>query len=244
MQPESRLEENSTAELTRAIAICHSRHLISDKFMPRRHNVQLVEPHPEACLSPPRGRPFVPRCTASSGQPGSGWSSAFRARPVRANHSDLPRRLHATHPDSIRSLRSLRRDGDCLSFFALGRDNRSLRRGAANALGLTNQNPVRSVYLTSGPSRLLHFGALVAQLRHAPRWQLVAPHRPAGNAVRALAWLGPREVETGIEAIVPKLSAEDFDELVAARALLPAWMAEPLGAWATLPSKASTNIQK
>ena len=115
---------------------------------------------------------------------------------------------------------------------------------AANALGLTNQNPVRSVYLTSGPSRLLHFGALVAQLRHAPRWQLVAPHRPAGNAVRALAWLGPREVETGIEAIVPKLSAEDFDELVAARALLPAWMAEPLGAWATLPSKASTNIQK
>ena len=129
MQPESRLEENSTAELTRAIAICHSRHLISDEFMPRRHNVQLVEPHPEACLSPPRGRPFVPRCTASSGRPGSGWSSAFRARPVRANHADLPRRLHATHPDSIRSLRSLHRDGDCLSFFALGRDNRSLRRG-------------------------------------------------------------------------------------------------------------------
>ena len=101
---------------------------------------------------------------------------------------------------------------------------------AANALGLTTQNPVRSVYLTSGRSRLLHFGALAAQLRHAPRWQMVAPHRRAGDVVRALAWLGPREIETGIEAIVPKLSNEDFDELAAARAVLPAWMVKPLSA--------------
>ena len=100
---------------------------------------------------------------------------------------------------------------------------------AANALGLTTQNPVRSVYLTSGPSRRLYFGALTAQLRHAPRWQMVAPYRRAGDAVRALAWLGPREIETGINAIMPKLSAEDFD-LAAARAVLPAWMAGPLSA--------------
>ena len=99
---------------------------------------------------------------------------------------------------------------------------------AANALGLTTQNPVRPVYLTSGPSRRLHFGALTVQLRHAPRWQMVAPHRPAGDAVRALAWLGPREVEAGLDAVVPKLSTEDFGELAAARALLPIWMAEPL----------------
>ena len=101
---------------------------------------------------------------------------------------------------------------------------------AANALGLTTQNPVRSVYLTSGPSRRLYFGALTAQLRHAPRWQMVAPYRRAGDAVRALAWLGPREIETGINAIMPKLSAEDFDDLAAARAVLPAWMAGPLSA--------------
>ena len=101
---------------------------------------------------------------------------------------------------------------------------------AANALGLTAQNPVRPVYLTSGPSCRLRFGALIVQLHHAPRWQMVAPHRPAGDAVRALAWLGPREVETGLEAIMPKLSAEDFGELAAARAVLPIWMAEPLSA--------------
>ena len=40
---------------------------------------------------------------------------------------------------------------------------------AANRLGLTTQNPVRAVYLTSGPNRRLHFGSSVVELRHAPR---------------------------------------------------------------------------
>ena len=62
----------------------------------------------------------------------------------------------------------------------------------ANPLGLTSRNPVQRFCLTSGPSRRLHFGTLTVQLRHAPRWQMVAPHRSAGDAVRALAWLGPR----------------------------------------------------
>ena len=101
---------------------------------------------------------------------------------------------------------------------------------AANALGLTTQVPVRQVYLTSGPNRHLKFGELAVELRHAPRWQLTAPHRPAGEAVRALAWLGPEEVEAGLEAIRPKLSAEDMRELAASRAVMPAWMAEPVSA--------------
>ena len=68
------------------------------------------------------------------------------------------------------------------------------------------------------------------ELRHAPRWQLTAPHRLAGDAVRALAWLGPEEVEEGLEAIGRKFSPEDIQELAASRALMPAWMAEPVSA--------------
>ena len=101
---------------------------------------------------------------------------------------------------------------------------------AANALGLTTQVPIRSVFLTSGPSRKLTLGGLGVELRHAPRWQLAAPHRPAGEAVRALAWLGPREVEAGLRAIGRKLSAEDIRELATSRAVMPAWMAEPVSA--------------
>ena len=101
---------------------------------------------------------------------------------------------------------------------------------AASALGLTTQVPVRSVYLTSGPNRRLKLGEVMVDLRHAPRWQLVAPHRSAGDAVRALAWLGPQEVEENLGVIRRKLSAEDLDELAASRALMPAWIAEPVSA--------------
>jgi len=48
--------------------------------------------------------------------------------------------------------------------------------------------------------------------------------------IRALAWLSPAEVESGLEAVLPKLSAEDIDELAAARAIMPKWMAEPVSA--------------
>ena len=100
--------------------------------------------------------------------------------------------------------------------------------GAANWLGLTTQNPVRSVYLTSGRSRRLRFGKHPVELRHAPRWQLAAPHRMAGVVIRALAWLGPEEVEDSLDAILPKLSEEDLEELAVARGVMPVWMAEPL----------------
>ncbi len=101
---------------------------------------------------------------------------------------------------------------------------------AANCLGLTTQNPVRMVYLTSGPNRRLHFGASVVELRHAPRWQLAAPYQKAGQVIRALAWLGPAEVDDGLDAVLPTLSEEDREELAAARAVMPIWMAEPLSA--------------
>ena len=101
---------------------------------------------------------------------------------------------------------------------------------AANYLGLTTQNPVRVVYLTSGPSRRLHFGGIVVELRHAPRWQLAAPHSRAGEVIRALAWLGPEGVEDHLNSVLPTLSEEEMDELLAARAVMPNWMAKPLSA--------------
>lgn len=99
---------------------------------------------------------------------------------------------------------------------------------AANVLGLTEQVPVRPVYLTSGPTRQLRLGDQRVELRHAPRWQLVAPHRPAGDIVRALAWLGPGEVEARLREVAPRITDVDLSELVDARATLPAWIAEPV----------------
>jgi len=99
---------------------------------------------------------------------------------------------------------------------------------AANVLGLTTQVPVRLVYLTSGSDRKLWIDGEPVVLGHAPRWQLVAPNRLAGNVVRALAWLGPAEIHDGLKRLAPRISDEDLTELASARAVLPAWLAEPI----------------
>lgn len=100
---------------------------------------------------------------------------------------------------------------------------------AANALGLTTQVPVRSVYLTSGRSRTMTLGRQSVELRHAPRWQLALADRPAGQAVRALAWLGPEKAEAALKTLRRKLPATAFGELVAAAPQFPTWLARSVG---------------
>lgn len=100
---------------------------------------------------------------------------------------------------------------------------------AANALGLTTQVPVRSVYLTSGRSRKMNLGKQVVELRHAPRWQLALANRPAGDAVRALAWLGPEKAETALQDIEAKAAAQRLWRVVAAAPRLPTWLAQSVG---------------
>ena len=100
---------------------------------------------------------------------------------------------------------------------------------AANILGLTTQVPIQSVYLTSGRSRKMNFGNQVIELRHAPRWQLALAQRPAGQAVRALAWLGPERADAALQSLRKKLPAEAFNELVAAAPQFPTWLARSVG---------------
>ncbi|ARQ14474.1 hypothetical protein NXC12_PE00881 (plasmid) [Rhizobium etli] len=100
---------------------------------------------------------------------------------------------------------------------------------AANSLGLTTQVPVRSVYLTSGRSRTMNLGQQSVELRHVPRWQLALADRPAGVAVRALAWLGPEKADEALSRIKRKLSPDAFGELVAAAPQFPTWLARSVG---------------
>lgn len=100
---------------------------------------------------------------------------------------------------------------------------------AANSLGLTTQVPVRSVYLTSGRTRKMSLGKQIVELRHAPRWQLAMAHRPAGQALRALAWLGSERAESALQTLKHKLPPAAFSELVAAAPQLPTWLARSVG---------------
>ncbi len=97
---------------------------------------------------------------------------------------------------------------------------------AANALGLTTQVPARMIYLTTGRSRKLKLGAQLVELKHAPRWQLILANRPAGEAVRALAWAGPERAAKVWRSIKHRLPETELRQIASARALLPSWLAE------------------
>lgn len=99
---------------------------------------------------------------------------------------------------------------------------------AANALGLTTQVPVREVFVTSGRSRTLQFGSRVVEIKHVPGWQLALGSRPAGDAIRALSWLGPEHAKASIAKIKSRLSISEWEAIAASRAVLPSWMAKAL----------------
>lgn len=100
---------------------------------------------------------------------------------------------------------------------------------AANALGLTQQVPIREVYLTSGRTRKLKLGRSEVLVKHAPRWMLALGTRPAGAAVRALAWIGPAHAGKSLASLRRTLPRSEWQALASARATLPGWMAQAIG---------------
>lgn len=100
---------------------------------------------------------------------------------------------------------------------------------AANALGLTQQVPIREAYLTSGRSRKLKLGRSEVTVRHAPGWMLILGGGQAGAAVRALAWMGPTHVRESLVALRRTLPFAEWQALTANRAGLPSWMARAIG---------------
>lgn len=100
---------------------------------------------------------------------------------------------------------------------------------AANALGLTQQVPIREVYLTSGKKRKLRLGRSEVLIKHAPRWMLALGTGQAGAAVRALAWMGPTHAGESLAALRRTLPRAEWSTLASARAALPSWMAQAIG---------------
>ena len=100
---------------------------------------------------------------------------------------------------------------------------------AANALGLTQQVPIREVYLTSGRTRRLKLGRSEVTVKHAPRWMLALGGGPAGAAVRALAWMGPAHAGESLATLRRTLPPAEWQALASARATLPSWMARAIG---------------
>ena len=99
---------------------------------------------------------------------------------------------------------------------------------AANSLGLTTQVPIKLVYLTSGRTRTFKLGAQVVELKRAPQWKLLPSHSAAGEAVRALDWIGERRAAEALTTLKRKLPHSTIKELIALRPALPGWMSKSI----------------
>jgi hypothetical protein len=96
----------------------------------------------------------------------------------------------------------------------------------ANSLGLSTQVPVKEVFLTSGPSRVLALGQRTIALKHAPGWLLLLGHRPGGAVIRALAWLGKKQAAHFMPQLRGQVSPDEWRAVAEVRFKLPDWLAE------------------
>jgi len=107
---------------------------------------------------------------------------------------------------------------------------------AANALGLTTQMPAVQTYLSRSRSQKRYvFGKQQVTIRPAAAWNFLLPDRPAGQAIRALSWLGPDQASAALPTLRRVLPPQEWEALLSVRAELPLWLAELLSEQAQQP---------
>jgi len=110
-----------------------------------------------------------------------------------------------------------------------GRDRIRLQASgayAANLLGLSDQVPVKVVFLTDGPSRRLQVGGLVIVLKRTTPRNMTTAGRVSGLVIQALRHLGQRNVDASIiQRLRSRLSATDKEQLLRDARFAPAWIA-------------------
>lgn len=98
---------------------------------------------------------------------------------------------------------------------------------AANVLGLSDQVPVRAVFLTDGRSRKVQLGRRQIVLKNTTTRQMATAGRISGTVIQALRWLGKRNVnDSTVAALRRRLSDRDKQKLLNDLRYAPAWIAE------------------
>jgi hypothetical protein len=127
---------------------------------------------------------------------------------------------------------------DAIANALKGRDQSRLQAAgahAANGLGLSDQVPVRAVFLTDGRSRRVQLGKQQIVLKHTTPRQMATAGRMSGTVIQALRWLGKRHVDhRTIKTLRRRLSQADKQQLVDDIRYAPAWIADIIRTMAPL----------
>lgn len=98
---------------------------------------------------------------------------------------------------------------------------------AANLLGLSEQVPMKIVFLTDGPSRRVAIGKREIILRGTTPRNMATAGRISGTVSQALRWLGKDHVDDEVVSqLRQQLNADDKNQLLKDLRHIPAWVAD------------------
>ncbi len=98
---------------------------------------------------------------------------------------------------------------------------------AANILGLSDQVPMRMVFLTDGRSRTVRIGRRTILLKKTTPRQMAARGRLSRTVIQALRWLGRHNVDDKVVSILQRrLSQRDKRDLRQDIRYAPVWVGE------------------
>lgn len=96
---------------------------------------------------------------------------------------------------------------------------------AAKSLGIVSEAGEPRIFFTSGRNKELAVGRTTVLLKRVPGWMTALGGSAAGDAVRALAWMGPEKAQVAAKALHTRLPDTQWASLSSIRASLPTWMA-------------------
>ncbi len=102
---------------------------------------------------------------------------------------------------------------------------------AANLLGLSDQVPMKVVFLTDGLARKLQVGNRQILLKRTTPRNMATAGRVSGTVIQALRWLGQRYVDDRVISILShRLAAKDKAQLLKDIPYAPIWIAQVIRA--------------
>jgi len=96
---------------------------------------------------------------------------------------------------------------------------------AANLLGLSEQIPMKAVFLTDGRTRKVQLGRQTIILKKTTPRQMITAGRISGTIIQALRWLGQPHVDDKVvDSLRRRLSKRDKRHLLDDIRFAPAWI--------------------
>ena len=173
------------------------------------------------------GTIFTPRDLAAAG-PRTAVAQAL-SRHLRARVIRQPARGLYQVPESHPVLGEIHSTPDQIANALAGQHRLKLQPSgayAANLLGLSDQVPLRMVYLTDGTPRQVRVGRQQIVLRRTTPRNMATAGRISGLVIQALRYLGQRQVDQStINQLRRRLGPKDRKQLLKDAPLASAWIA-------------------